>query len=155
MLQRAHQVQACSVRSYNIFKSYLFHQQNSPSICTVSSDPTLSDQCYNVTNSYPPSYKRCCRHRCCHRKRKRNHDVSQRYASCCHWSQIDQHDDSERRCRQSRVKWRGTKGRECKHPKSAWAFQPAQPPCCGMKGQERKQPKRARAFQPAQTPCRA
>jgi hypothetical protein len=38
----------------NHFSSY-FHQQNSPfSIHTVSSDPTLSEQCYDVANYYTP-----------------------------------------------------------------------------------------------------
>jgi hypothetical protein len=38
----------------NHFSSYIFHLQNSPSICTVSSDPTLSEQCYDVAIPIPP-----------------------------------------------------------------------------------------------------
>jgi hypothetical protein len=42
----------------NHLSSYLFHQKNSPSICTVISDPTLSEQHYHVANSISSSYKR-------------------------------------------------------------------------------------------------
>ncbi len=38
----------------NHFSSYIFHLQNSPSICTVSSDPTLSERHYNVAIPIPP-----------------------------------------------------------------------------------------------------
>jgi hypothetical protein len=38
----------------NHFSSYIFHLQNSPSICTVSSDPTLSERHYDVAIPIPP-----------------------------------------------------------------------------------------------------
>ena len=38
----------------NHFSSYTFHLQNSPSICTVSSDPALSERHYNVAIPIPP-----------------------------------------------------------------------------------------------------
>ena len=38
----------------NHFISYIFHLRNSPSICTVSSDPTLSKRRYNVAIPIPP-----------------------------------------------------------------------------------------------------
>jgi hypothetical protein len=91
----------------NHFSSY-FHQHNSPSICTVISDPTLSEQHYDVANSFPSSYN-CCRYCSCHkpkhnpfiswrrnncrhcrrrrRKREYYHRVSQRYTLYCHGPQ--------------------------------------------------------------------
>ena len=120
----------------NHFISYIFHLRNSPSICTVSSDPTLSKRRYNVAIPIPPPMN--------------VNDAAAAAAAFANASAITTSPGGmpaaviglklidatilnviAGNCKGS---WCGTKGRKRKHPKRAWTFQPVQPPHCNTKG---------------------
>ncbi len=66
------------------------------------------------------SSKHWCRRRYrSHHKCECNHNISGRYARCCHWPWIDCRDDSECHCKQLQGKRCGKKSRKRKYPKAS------------------------------------